>query len=683
MTDNLDIAQHESKSNDLLSQVVAAHGSGEERPQQREMVQIVTDAIQKREHAVVQAGTGVGKSIGYLVPILESGKRSVISTATKQLSEQLSNDIPFLNDVLHNAGHDKVNVVTLKGRANYVCLRKIADLKRLNAQDGTAADKEANDDETSLVPLSSLGLSSKVEAARAKSADVNKVFTFLENIPVRYDGDRTNTPVVSDAAWADVSSTTAECIGKKACPFAEECFSEIARSKANAAQVVITNHALTATELNSEEGMQTFGPREVIVFDEAHELDRYLSEAWGTRITPKSIIDAAKACKKALPAHLGSAREAADEIQDQGETLKNLLMTYEEDTMFSHDEHIDISKLLREITLSCAEVSPALLKSDPKDAKVALAFNLVMDLLQSIAIMLRNDHEIVQWIEFGKDEKTALRAAPLRVGPQLIESLERNEATMIVTSATITVGGSFDIPKRNLALDETARNSTLVDVGTPFDYQKQGILYIPEQDTVPAPVGRDRQEHTQAVLTDIVDFVKAAGGRTLVLSTTTEGARRMAETLRAQVDTPIISQFDGPAGLISKKFMEDETSTLCATMGMWHGLNIPGKSLICVYIDKIPFANSNDPLLKARMDDVNSRGGNGFMEVYAAQASNMLAQGVGRLIRSMSDRGVVVIADSRLKTKAYGRKLVKDLPEMWQTDDREVALSALKRIADL
>lgn len=670
-------------SHDLLDSVVQAHGSGELRPQQKDMVTIVAEAIVNQQNAVVQAGTGVGKSLGYLIPACVSGRRIVVSTATKQLSEQLGEqDIPFLEEVVRKERGFGFSHATLKGRANYACLKKIQETKDLEKEQPGGGDTSVNNQEA-LFPSEVDEKDQKTfSTAEQRGKEVKAIIDWVEKGDT--DGDRSHGPTVSDATWKNASSTPAECPGKKACPFGETCFAENARAKARASQIVTTNHALVATELSdSGEGEQwgVIGQRDVVIFDEVHELDNYLSTAWGCQVAGRTVEQAARDARRAIPASETKERDAIEELSKVSQKLTDFLSDEDEDRAIDGEWDEKYLQVFRDIEKATLKMLPYLHKQGDSDTRALLARNMLEKLDEDISMLRDSTGEIVRWIGQGDErEVRALHAAPLRVGPRLMESLEASDSTMIATSATITVGGTFDIPTRNLALDEAAREYVAKDVGTPFDYPKQAILYIPKPSDFPAPVFKDRLEHTEATLDMLVELVKAAGGRTLALSTTTYGARRMAERLRDEVSTPVLSQWDATPGVITQQFAEEENSTLCATMGMWHGLNVPGRSLSAVLIDKIPFPPMNDPLVNARTKDVEDRGGNGFMDISVAHATAMLSQGVGRLIRHTSDRGLVAILDTRLTSKPYGRAIMRSLPPMWRTDDFGVALKSLERI---
>lgn len=664
----------------LLAAAVTKHGSGEIRPQQEKMVEVVAHALEAQENLVVQAGTGVGKSIGYLVPAMSSGRRAVVSTATNQLSDQLTlHDVPFVASVLAESGVPAASTASLKGRANYVCLRKADSLMTLDSQ----APGENSNQGTLLSEIPKrdpLEPKDAVSIAQARGQEAASIISWTNE--VGHDGDRAHAPVVSDETWRTLSSTPAECVGRAACAFGEACFAERARERASKADLVVTNHALVATELNDiESPWQILGDRDVVIFDEVHELDNQLSSAWGCLLNAKTLRDFARNARRNVPASYASARDAIESIDKSADKMQLVLDESEARRITSDDGWgTEIDNLLREVYLTISELSKIVIGNFEKnDARATVLLKSMTDILNSMSMLLNDSDDMVRWVGV-EDGEASLSAAPLRIGPRLQSALEKAETTMIATSATIRVGSGFDIAVRNLALDETPTPHTALDVGTPFDYPRQAILYIPSPDEFPAPIGAERFEHNEATLEGLVSLVKAAGGRTLALSTTSAGARRMAERLREEVSTPVISQFDGPAAQVTKQFAEEEQSTLCATMGMWHGLNVPGRSLSLVVIDKIPFGQMNHPLTAARIADADARGASGFMDVYVADATHKLAQGFGRVVRTMQDKGMIAIFDTRIWTKRYGRTILNSLPDAWATNNQEVAVKALTRL---
>lgn len=697
LTENAATSPNEQDSFALLDAVVAAHGAGERRPQQETMVRAVDNAIKNNENLIVQAGTGVGKSLGYLIPVVANGGRAVISTATKQLSEQVAlEDVPFLQTVFKETYGKEFSAAILKGRSNYACLNRIKKIKDLDEQDseqGTIEELNTLDEDYSEATVEDYDNASTIEKAKIGSAQAQKIIRFLDLNPDT-SGDRSVLPVAHDAVWATVSSTAQQCVGASACPFASACYSEKARLEANHAQVVVTNHHLAATDMPDptrqdpdaadNDQWNLLGKRDLVVFDEAHELDDALLTSWGAEMNPKIINDFVSMARRNIPASGGStatrAREALTTILELSDTLAEILSNEEEPRRIVNGWEPEYNRLFKALAIQLRTVlAYAETMSGSKSEQVELAKNIEI-LTDSLAFISRGyDIKTVLWIEKSFDRVT-IKGAPLQVGPELTARLNNLNTPMIMTSATIAVNKSFNIARRNWALDESIFMHDALDVGTPFNYPKQGILYIPEPKDFPAPTGKDRTEHSEAVPEAFARFIKAAGGRTLALSSTRSGAQKIAKYLRENIDTPVISQFDAEPAVVIKQFIEDETSTLVATMGMWHGLNVPGKSLSQVLIDKIPFPPFNDPHITAQQDYVQANGGNGFMDISVGHAARMLAQGVGRLVRSSNDKGLVAVFDTRLNSARYASRIINSLPDMWRTNDEALALKAISRL---
>ncbi len=621
-------------------------------------------------------------SMGYLIPVLQSGKRAVISTATKQLSEQIVNtELPFLQKSLMKTHPEYVanDFTLLKGRDNYLCLKKLDDQHRLNTQ----AERESK---------AQLSLFAE-EASTTAKAIGNEIKTISDWADTTRSGDRSEAPAVSDKTWKQFSVTTTECPGRSNCPFGKECFAEKARDKAKEAQIVVTNHAVVANDLVSEGSM--VGDRDVLVFDELHELDGYLSNAWGANITIKSLKDAVREFKKAneiSDTTISGFDEAIDNLEPYFTGAKNGLI---ENVTAGF---IDSLKAINKYSAAVASTfQKSLQGKDAVTSKKEILGSLKKRadaITEATNLLLDNSIETVRWfnvpsdttfVKKGEEKKekiTTLNAAPLRVGPKLIDAVNSRGMVMIGTSATITVAGSFEIPVHNLALDTQSTHKTLA-VESPFDFQKQAMLYIPDTNIFPAPVGADRKAHSEAILDEAVDLIRAAGGRTLALSTTSYGASQWAKYFRQALKKDkikILLQGEAPQAQLVEEFRNDETSVLVATMGLWHGLDVQGSALSVVIIDKIPFKPMDDPLSVSRQKYAESKGRNGFMDVYVADANIMLAQGAGRLVRHTEDKGVVAILDTRLLSKPYGRSMLKSLPPMKLFNKKEIVIAALKRL---
>lgn len=671
----------------FLRELVEQRPGGKQRPQQEEMVTTLENAIEKQENAIIQAGTGTGKSLGELIPAVVSGKRIVISTATKQLSEQITHiDLPDLAKSAKNILGKDVSYHLLKGRDNYFCKKKAEQILGLTDEldDDSTVDEEGLD----------LGIQepekpvkANPETDRETQRRANEIQNIIEWSSKTKTGDRTESPSETDEIWKQFSSTSAECVGAKRCPFGEECFAEYARNKARSAQVAVVNHSISALDLIGSGNL--LGDRDVFIFDECHELDTYLSSSWGEELTAKNINDLNKELKKALNASDEIVEKYSDKLF-QCVTDFTTLLDIKEAGMISQDKmDEDIQDFLTtfsKVLLNLEEVlAPVMMRSsEEKKLELQSLTQQVTKLAETVAVILVPDPEVVKWIE--KDQyRSSIKTAPLRIGPKLQQYLQERSATMVATSATIAVGGKFDIPAHNMGMDEDfAPNFTAVDVGTPFDYQKQAMIYIPNPDEFPAPIGKERFEHKEAVQKESLELIKASKGRTLFLSSTAEEARKAAEFFRKKLPKgsyKVLSQGEAPNAQLTDEFVRDESSILCATMGMWHGLNAPGKTCQLVIIDKIPFTPVGEPLSTARQDYAKSMGRNGFMEVYVAEAATKLAQGAGRLIRTEEDKGVIAIFDTRLLTKAYGRALIKSLPPSKMFHNLEVVKKSLENIS--
>lgn len=670
---------------DLLQRIVAQRTNGEVRPQQERMVDLVEKHIQSRSHLLVQAGTGTGKSLGYLIPAIKSGKRVVISTATKQLSEQIVNeDMPILAKAIPAAGGPSFTYALIKGRANFACKRDIDALVRL--------DEAAEDVADALFDAPA-----RENSRRPSADDLRKLNDLLKWADRTTTGDRSEAPAVPDKVWDQVSTDAAGCAGSTACPFGEECFAEAARSKAREVDVVVTNHAQVAQDLRSPAPL--LGEYDVLVFDEVHELESYLSSAWGKDVAPSTMKHQVALLARKIPkgATYEPAREKAASLIADLEALDEMLDTIEKGLLPTlpsalQDLLVTIAGKLRALVDAFEHAAGEKTVSAAVAAERKGAGGKFVELTEAVVSVAGDlsDGKDVRWLEPRRGNFGAtLKTAPLWIGPRLMTLLGPTK-TLIATSATITVGGTFDAFTRTLALREKItddegkvrdpRPFDAVDVGTPFNYAQQAVLYIPDN-SFPAPTGPDRVAHTAAVRDELVGLVTAAGGRTLALFTTRRAAEEAAAHLRTHVSTPVLCQGDAPPAQLIRDFKADEATTLCATMGFWHGVDSPGTTCIQVVLDKVPFAPMDDPLMIARRKAVEDAGRSGFDEVFVASAAVMLAQGVGRLIRTASDRGVVAILDTRLQTKAYGRTMINSMPPMWPTRDRAVVEKSLGRLA--
>jgi ATP-dependent DNA helicase DinG len=690
--------QAQAKAVELLEAVIANHASAEDRPQQFEMARLVASAAITGEPLVVQAGTGTGKSLAYLCGALGAQAKVVVSTATRQLSDQLvASDVPLIADVAQEILGNSISAVSLKGRSNYLCLAKIDELRRLDDQMPPPSDdieEEALDLGIEVPVVEPAPIQPPRRPTSADLVALNELLDWAESKPK--SGDRSDGPTVPERVWTQVSTDAAGCPGARVCAFGEDCLAEAARARARVSDVVVANHALLAADLVSPNPI--LDDRDVIVVDEVHELQDYLSSAWGAEIfsgtmerivlnasrrIPRGDDDASLKAKAAL-ADVAAVISALTGLRDQrweGELPAELRGPLES---------------LEKRATALANTLDALAKKEassdgsatPEATALQLAKSQLGDLADALAAVRKPSPTMVRWSSQDRDGgPSVLRAAPLEVGHQFRERV--GSRGLIATSATASVAGDFEPTAAMLGLLDPPIQGTDgkpiagqwhgVDVGSPFDYERQAILYVPTD--IPEPVGKERADHTAAVLDELTDLVHAAGGRTLALFTTTNAARNAAAHLRKHTKFTILEHGELPAAVLAAEFAEDEKSVLCATMGMWAGLNVVGSACTLVVIDKIPFAPMDDPLSAARRAHADQSGRNGFREVFVNQAALMLTQGSGRLIRSAQDRGVVAILDPRLHTKGYGPIMMKSLPPMWRTTDRDLVVGALARLA--
>lgn len=642
----------------LLDEAVAATG-GQNRAGQRTMAAHVAQALELQRHLLVQAGTGTGKSLGYLVPALarvgESDQPIVVATATLALQAQIVNrDIPRLLQALEPRPESQAQVALLKGRNNYLCLHKL--------EGGYPEDEP---DALFDMPSSTSRVGEEVVRLR-EWADRTET------------GDRDELkPGVSDRAWAQVSVSAAECLGRR-CPLVEECFSEMARGRAAEADIVITNHALLA--INAFEGMKVLPEHETVIIDEAHELVDRVTGAVSGSLTVAMVRRAARSVKKHSKADSGALEMAAGTLETAFEGLAEGLL-----------KGLD-GRLLTAISAVNDAARTALSDTKPDgqdvDAGLQMARSRVSEVHDmSSRILEASGEQDVLWIsrqggwENGRyvaasdTDPATLNIAPLSVGLQLRDGLFADR-TVILTSATLTVGDSFDVAAGALGLQgEGAPRWTSIDVGSPFDYRKQGIMYV-AGDLKPPGFGVHEGQ-----LDRLRELCEASEGGALGLFSSKRAAERAAEYMREHSDLNILLQGESSLKALVEEFSEDVDSCLFGTMSLWQGVDVPGDSCRLVVMDRIPFPRPDDPIAQARTEAVNRHRGNGFMAVSAHHAAIRMAQGAGRLIRSVSDRGVVAVLDSRVATKRYGGFLMKAMPPMWSTQNKAAVTGALARLS--
>ncbi len=648
-----------------LDAAVEAIG-GSPREGQIEMAEAVGNALSDRHHLMVQAGTGTGKSLAYLVPALVHGKKVLVATATLALQRQLvERDLPRIVPALSKVLKRDITFGIYKGVGNYVCLQK------MNSEGGDP-DGEA------VLEVSSLEKDAKRLHDWARKPGVS--------------GDRDDAPDVDRRVWMANSLSGRECVGPDKCDYGMQCFAALAKGRAQSADVVVTNHTLLAIEIVDSHPI--LPERDAVILDEAHEFMDRTTQAVTEELTGPRVSRAAGMAKKYMPGKLSDAFTKAastfnDAMDDYGQRVK-----YETNMQGRLTElPSELEAPIRKVRESAQEVMRAISADDEiidsdAIAERARVKGAVNEISMTTAKILKMGKGQVLWYE---PTFSTLHLAPLTVSSVLRNNL-LTKTPVIATSATLTVGKGFDAMARNIGFvvdddvdvevedgDVDPSNVQMLDVGSPFDFANQGMLYLPKH--LPEP-GRDGP--SLAALTELGELIDAAGGRTLALFSSWRGVEAADAHLRkvlAELPIKIITQKRGDAvGPLVERFAKDETSILLGTISLWQGVDVPGSSCILVAIDRIPFPRPDDPVMSARAAEVDAAGGSGFMKVSMPRAALMLAQGTGRLIRSMDDRGVVAILDSRIVTKRYGSVLLNSMPPLWRTSDEKTVKESLRRL---
>ncbi len=628
------------ETTDALSRAVGAlPGGGEARPGQVDMARAVAAAIADERHLVVKAGTGTGKSLAYLVPSIVSEKRVIVATATKALQDQLAGkDLPFLAEQLDIP----FSYAVLKGRSNYVCRQRLHELESAGDQLSLDVDHRADTDQLAVI---------------------------LDWAESTVTGDRAELPIEpSPATWNAVSVGPRECPGRNRCPQGGVCFAEAARDAAAAADVCVVNLHLYGLHLAADGGI--LPEHQVVVIDEAHQLEDIVAAAAGFEITP-GRVRALTRVTRAILADGGLADRVDDAADELGVALSARRGIRIVDTEAGAPDATEVDRVLEMCRGRVERLHNALVgvpDGGPLDtaARKIRAVQAALALLGDLqAAMSRDDDEVV-WVEGGEGQPT-LRQAPLTVARLLAERLWP-EHTVVLTSATLpnNLPGRVGLAKNTYEV---------LDVGSPFDYETQSLLYCATDLPDPREPG-----YGAAVVAELERLIVAAGGRTLALFTSHRALREAAEHLDGRLPWPVLVQDQLPKPLLLQRFMEDESTSLFATMGFWQGVDVPGRTLSLVVIDRLPFPRPDDPLLQARRDKA---GGAAFREIDLPKAATMLAQGAGRLIRTAEDKGVVAVLDRRLATaKSYRWEIINALPPMRRSRDREEVLAFLRELRD-
>ncbi|HEY7271523.1 MAG TPA: ATP-dependent DNA helicase [Actinoplanes sp.] len=654
----------------LLAAAVGAVPGGTSRPGQEAMAAAIEKAIGDREHLLVQAGTGTGKSLAYLTPALLVDGPVVVSTATLALQNQLiEHDLPRLAEAVQPVLGRRPTFAVLKGRHHYLCLAKLEH-----------ADEEEPDTLFENAPPRWLGAAGKL------GKQIQRVRAWAEKTGT---GDRDELdPGVDDTAWRQVSMPARECVGATRCPFGAECFAEASRARAREADIVVTNHSLLAVDMLA--GRHIVPPHKLLVVDEAHELADRVSSAAQAELTPDAVERSVRRARPLI------SQEAAETLAEAADALTVGLADAPAGRLTNGLPPMlaQAVMLLDAATRAALEGIGEIRNDDPDPVRKQQAKAALDELSKTAQRLLEESEHDVAWVERSDtgSGRRALVVAPLSVAHTLADHLY-DDRTVVATSATLTLGGRFDTVARSLGLPvaaavPAARSGdeappmdgdgwSSLDVGSPFDYPRQGILYVAAQLPRPAASGLP-----DAAGEELLALVTALGGRTLGLFSSRRAATQAAELIRARTDLPVLLQGEESLPILVRAFRDDRASCLFGVMSLWQGVDVPGDACQLVVIDRLPFPRPDEPLAAARAAAVDAAGGSGFSSVSVPIAAVRLAQGAGRLIRSSGDRGVVAVLDSRLETaRGYGTFMRRSLPPFWYTTRRDVALGALNRLA--
>jgi ATP-dependent DNA helicase DinG len=636
----------------VLAAAVEALG-GEERAGQVQMAEAVAEAMESGQHLLVQAGTGTGKSLGYLVPALLHHDRVVVATATLALQHQLvERDIPALVEAAADVLHQDATYAVLKGRSNYACLHRV---------------REGVPDDQGVLELPDVG---------STGAEVVALREWVEEeAEGGGTGERDRAPRHTDRVWRQVSVSHRECLGATRCPYGAECFAERAKDKAARSHLVVTNHSLLA--IDAIEGVPMIPEYDVVVIDEAHELTARVTQAATDELSVQDVERTARRAQR----HVDGSE--ADDLADAADALRDAVDAAPPGRLdVVPTDLADALVLVRDAARALVSAFPRETPGDAgaPDAGATQAKGWAQELFKTAERMTAGSEYDVLWVAEREQRRGGnhLCIAPLEVAGPMRERLLA-EKTAILTSATLKLGGDFGAVARTVGLDPAAEGGSWqgIDVGSPFDYAKQAILYVARH--LPQP-GRDGLQ--QAQLDEIVDLVDAADGRTLGLFSSRRAAEAAAEEVRARLPhLTTLAQGDAQLPELARQFVEDPHTCLFGTLSLWQGMDVPGETCQLVLIDRIPFPRPDDPLMSARQRAADKAGANGFMSVAATHAALLLAQGAGRLIRTTTDRGVVAVLDPRLVTARYGSFLRASLPPMWMTTDPDVVRKALGRLS--
>jgi len=622
------------------------HPAYEFRRGQLQMAQAVEEALEQRRHLIIEAGTGTGKTLAYLVPVIRSGKRVIISTGTKNLQEQLFNkDIPFLEQALYPNGEGKLNVCYMKGRNNYLCRKKLYDL-------------------TDQPVLSGL---EEIEHYRAIAAWEKATHT----------GDRAELASLPEASalWHKLDARSDTCLGQK-CSSWENCFITEMHRRAMESDIIIVNHHLFFADLAIKQQAE-YAPDAgilpevgAVIFDEAHELEDVAGSYFGVTVSNARFEELCRDVEISLQRnHMLSATISGATKSLRERSMFFFALMPQGDGRFAFENRREFMEENGDEFLSLQNALTRLradLENMPSKPEEVFNFSRRAQELQVQLgfLMESEDPNTVFWIERrrgGREKSNVfLQATPIDVAPILKTTVFEKLDCAVLTSATLAVGGGFEYMKRRLGLEHTRE----VVLPSHFDYQSQAILYVPPD--LPDP--RTPQFASKAA-DRIRRMLEITRGRAFVLFTSYAQMNEIYQRLLGELEYPMLLQGDAPKSALLEEFRLTPNAVLFATSSFWQGVDVQGEQLSCVIIDRLPFAVPSDPVVAARVKSIDAEGGNAFFQYQVPAAVITLKQGFGRLIRSLHDRGLLALLDNRILKKQYGKVFVESLPNYRRTTD--------------